>query len=259
MFPTLIEFAGIRLATYGVLVALGYLAGILWLHARRERMGLGEDEFWNLIYAVFLGAIIGGKLLYWLVFWKELFSGELHPIRDFRYGFVFFGGFIGAIVAGAAFSRRTPGLFRRLLDYFAVAAPIGHAIGRLGCFAAGCCSGRPTGLPWGVRFVRPDSLVSAGLLGVPLHPTQLYEALANAVIAVYLGRKLPEIERTDSRRGRLFAAYAALYAAVRFGIEFLRGDDTRGEWIGLSTSQWIALVCLTAAAACGVRWNRKQI
>jgi len=144
MFPTLFHFAGIRVATYGVLVAAGYLAGILWLHSHRDDMGMGEDEFWNVIYALFFGAIAGGKILYWIVEWRAFVSGELHPIRDFRYGFVFFGGFLGSVLAGILVRRRGASPFWRPADYFGVALPMGHSIGRLGCLAAGCCIGRPT-------------------------------------------------------------------------------------------------------------------
>jgi phosphatidylglycerol:prolipoprotein diacylglycerol transferase len=248
MFPTLFHFAGIRVATYGVLVAAGYLAGILWLHSHRDDMGMGEDEFWNVIYALFFGAIAGGKILYWIVEWRAFVSGELHPIRDFRYGFVFFGGFLGSVLAGILVRRRGASPFWRPADYFGVALPMGHSIGRLGCLAAGCCIGRPTDLPWGVRFTAPDSLVPDALRGVPLHPAQLYESAANALIAWGVWQVVKRVKAGALPHGSAFLAYAAAYSIARFAIEFVRGDLVRGAAAGLSTSQWIALATLAGAA-----------
>lgn len=250
MFPTLLEVGGFRLATYGVLVAAGYLLGIHWLSRRRERMGLSEDSFWSLIYWLFAGALLGGKLLYLGVEWRALASGELHPFRDLRYGFVFFGGVVGSMLAGWAWCRKNAASFAKLADFFAVALPMGHAVGRLGCLAAGCCGGRPTELPWGVTFSHPDSLVSASLAGTPLHPFQVYEGLANAAVAFLCARVLARVEGGTVRAGSGWAAYLGLYGAARFALEFTRGDDRgQGLWL-LSPSQAVG----AAAALMGAWW-----
>lgn len=257
MFPTLIRIGDFRLATYGVLVAAGYFAAIFWLSRRRERMGLSEKDFWGVVYAVFFGAILGGKILYWLVEWRSLADGTLRPLRDFRYGFVFFGGFLGSSLAGWAYRRRHPFDFLRVADYFAAALPIGHAIGRLGCFMAGCCAGKPTSLPWGVRFTHPESLVDPGLAGMALHPTQLYEAAADLLIAGVLMAMLRSRPK-EAASGRVLAAYACLYGGARFAIEFLRGDDRGGALLGLSVSQWIGLGCAVAGAVFWVRGGKER-
>lgn len=258
MYPTLIHLGPFRLATYGVLVAAGYLAGILWLASERERMGLSEREFWNLIYALFAGAILGGKLLYWAVEWRALLSGELRPFRDFRYGFVFLGGFYGSVVAGLLYRRRVSGPYLAVADYFGVALPMGHAIGRLGCLAAGCCYGRPTELPWGIRFTHPETLVEERLIGVPLHPAQLYEAAANAAIAWLMLRLLRRTQGGDLKPGTPFLAYIAVYSAARFAVELFRGDDRGGFWLGLSVSQWIGLAAFAVAGGWMLRRGARE-
>lgn len=248
MFPTLLHVGGFRLATYGVLVASGYLLAIGWLTRRRTGMGLDEDTFWSLIYWLFAGALIGGKLLYLGVEWRSLASGELHPIRDLRYGFVFWGGVTGSMVAGTVWCRLRKASFTKLSDYFAVALPMGHALGRLGCLAAGCCGGRPTDMPWAVRFTHPESLVSPLLVGVPLHPFQLYESVANMAAAWACLKVLDRVEAGRLRPGSGWMAYLGLYGAARFFLETFRGDDRGQGVLGLSPSQAVGLLAMSAAA-----------
>jgi phosphatidylglycerol:prolipoprotein diacylglycerol transferase len=231
-----------------VLVALGYLAGIYWLSSQRERMGFKENEFWGLIYAMFFGAVAGGKLLYWAVEWRALFSGELHPFRDFRYGFVFMGGFMGSAFAAWIYGRRTPFDYLKVGDHFGVAMPLGHTIGRLACLFSGCCAGRPTALPWGVRFTRPDCLVDPRLLGVPLHPTPVYESAANALIAFLMLRWLSRVREGRAPEGSVLLGYLGLYGIARFFIEFFRGDDRGGFLLGMSLAQWTSLGWMLTAS-----------
>jgi len=233
VFPTLLRIGSFELSTYGVLVAAGYAAGIWWLQKRRGEMGLDEDAFWDLVYWIFGGALLGGKLGYAVVqrdvtvFW-----------HDVRYGFVFYGGFLGAALAGWIASRRHKLGFVKLSDYFAVALPIGHAIGRLGCLAAGCCYGRHTDLPWGIPLAGDPSR----------HPTQVYEALANAAIAAVVARVgLARVRDGRWKPGSAFLLYVILYATARFLIEILRDDDRGAGLFGLSPSQVIALAALAAA------------
>lgn len=256
MFPTLLHVGGFRLATYGVLVAAGYLLGIWWLTRRRERMGLSEDAFWSLVYWLFAGALVGGKLLYLGVEWRSLASGELHPLRDLRYGFVFFGGVAGSMLAGVVWCRRNAASFAKLSDYFAVALPLGHALGRLGCLAAGCCGGRPTDLPWGLRFTHPDSLVAPHLAGVPLHPFQVYESAANLLAAWAAARVLGGVEAGRLRAGSGWAAYLGLYGAARFLLETFRGDDRGQGLLWLSPSQAVGLLAVAAASVWWVKWRK---
>lgn len=242
MFPTLLRIGGFELSTYGVLVATGYVAAIYWLKGRRGEMGLSEDAFWDLVYWLFGGALLGGKLGFIVV------ERDISLLwREPRYGFVFYGGFLGAALAGWIASRRLKFSFAKLSDYFAVGLPIGHAIGRLGCLAAGCCYGAHTDLPWGIPLDGDPSR----------HPTQIYEALANALIAYVIARY--GLARTRDGRwkpGSAFLLYIALYATARFLIEIVRADDRGFVWAGLSPSQLVAAAALLTVGV--IAWRRKS-
>ncbi len=262
MHPVLIDFGFWQLSTYGTLVAAGYLAAILWLKPRLSKMpGMNEDKFWFLIYALFFGAVAGGKILYIAVSLTEMPLSELHIIRDFRYGFVFFGGFLGSTAMGAWAARRLKLPFWSASDYIGVALPLGHAIGRLGCLAAGCCYGKPTEVAWAVRLGgSPLCVTPERLWGIPLHPTQLYESVANALIAAAVWFILiPRIRKGKLAPGTGFLSYIVLYSVARFCIEFYRGDDRGWSYAGLWVSQWLGIVCAGAAgAAIAFKSSQKQ-
>ncbi len=262
MHPILIDFGFWQLSTYGVLVALGYLTGILWLKRHMVNQDrLNEDQFWFLIYALFFGAVAGGKVLYILLSLRQERWADIHLLRDFRYGFVFFGGLLGAWLTVSWAVRRLGLAYWATADYFAVALPMGHAIGRLGCLAAGCCYGKPTGLPWGVRLGgSPYCVTPVSLWGISLHPVQLYESAANAAIAAILAwGVLPGARKGRWPAGTAFLAYIILYATARFAIEFFRGDDRGWCPYGLWISQWLALAFgLFAAVALVLRGLRSS-
>lgn len=252
MHPILFSIGDIHVATYGVLVATAYLTGILWLKSQIPDMpGMNEDKFWILIYALFFGAIMGGKLLYVAVEWHEFMTGQLSFFGDFRFGFVFFGGLLGAMVMGVLATWWIKVDYLPTADYFGVALPMGHWIGRLGCLAAGCCYGRPTDVPWAVRLGgSPASSTPVALWGVPLHPTQLYESAADLAIALFLWKVvLPKTKKRQIRPGTVFLLYVLLYSVVRFINEFYRGDDRGWSYGGLWVSQWVAIVCVLGAGA----------
>jgi phosphatidylglycerol---prolipoprotein diacylglyceryl transferase len=130
-----------------------------------------------------------------------------------------------------------------------VALPLGHAIGRLGCLMAGCCYGRHTTMPWGLAMDGDPSR----------HPTQIYEAILNALIAFTVARvALPRTRDGRWKPGSAFLLYIALYAVARFVVEIYRGDD-RGEfWHGLSPSQLVAIAALAAVVAVAAARRRKS-
>jgi phosphatidylglycerol:prolipoprotein diacylglycerol transferase len=236
MLPVLLKLGPLEISTYGVLVALGWLAGVRWLVSRRAAMKLTEDQVWDLVYWIFGGAFAGGKIMYFIVT-PGSFALTFEALR---YGFVFFGGLIGGLAAGWWHARKLKLPFLKLADWFMTALALGHGIGRFGCLAAGCCYGRHTDLPWGVALAGDPSR----------HPTQVYEAVLNLLLFGALVRwALPRAEDGRWRHGSVLAAYIIGYSVLRFAVEFLRGDD-RGAFVaGLSPSQWVALAAAGATLA----------
>lgn len=255
MHPILVWTDGGPVHCYGVLVAAGYLAGILWLWSRRREVDGGDAEFWALVYTIFFCAILGAKLGYLLLDWKQFRGDPAGALRDWRSGWVFWTGFAATMAGGWVFQRvynRThrPRRYLPVADYFGPALALGHTLGRLGCFLEGCCHGRPTALPWGVRFTDPSAGLDEAFRGVALHPTQLYEAFGEAAIfAFMLAKVLPGIRKGRYAYGTAFFGYILLYSVLRFVVEFFRGDD-RGTFFlpWLSPSQWFSLAGLLLAA-----------
>jgi len=149
---------------------------------------------------------------------------QLFSIVTFESAGTFYGGLAGSIVMILVYCRVRKLPLLPVFDISAAALPLAHALGRLGCFAAGCCFGKPTALPWGVIFTNEQAARLAGTpLGVSLHPTQLYEAAAeflNFLLLVWLGAR----QKFD---GQILGAYFMLYGTERAIIEFFRGDPGR--------------------------------
>jgi len=255
-----VDIFGLRLHPYGILIVAGVILGLTWFAAQRGRSPALDFEdrwYWALIYAHILGGVLGGKIGFFIVEWRD-FSAPPWDILlyDWNSGWVHWFEVIGAIACGWLCLRlynraHRPRRYAPYGDYGAAALALGLWIGRLACLCAGCCHGRPAGLPWAIRFTSPASSVAENMLGIPLHPTQLYEAGTVLVLCLFLMfYMLPRIERGRLARGSAFYGYLILYSAIRFGVEFFRGDD-RGRllWLPdfLSPAQWIALACgLTA-------------
>jgi len=224
--PVLFEFGGITIYSYGVLVATGVLLGLWYARRQAPRAGLDPDRVWNLGIYVVLTALVMAKVWLVVIYWRHYLAHprEIVSFDLIQSGGTFFGGVLGAIALIAIYTRVTKTSILALFDCFAGGLPLGHALGRLGCFMAGCCYGKPTSLPWGVTFTNPIAARLVGTpLGVPLHPTQLYESAAefcNFAFLVWLGKR-------QSFRGELGGTYLLLYGLERGAIEFLRGDPDR--------------------------------
>jgi len=239
VYPELFSIGPITVYSYGVLLAVSYLLG-LWLAMRRaKRWGLDPSRVLDLGIYIIIAALIGAKLLLLIIDFDQFSRSTADLISLARSGGVFYGGLILAVVVAFWYIHRHRLPFWTTCDVFAPGIALGHVTGRLGCLAAGCCYGRPTDLPWGITFTNPLAAANVGTpLGIPLHPTQIYEAGAELFILAFL--------LATERRGRLFPgrtfwSYMFLYAVSRFVVEMYRGDP-RGEVMGFSTSQFISLV-----------------
>jgi phosphatidylglycerol:prolipoprotein diacylglycerol transferase len=226
MYPVLFHLGPITIYSYGVLVATGVLLGIWYASRHAARSGLNPEKVWNLGIFIVFSAMIVAKIWLILSAWDYYVAnpGEIISMTTIQSGGTFFGGFLGGVLAIFLYTyfERMPVL--PVLDTFAVALPLGHAIGRLGCFAAGCCYGKPTSLPWGVTFTNPIAARIAGTpLGVALHPTQLYEAAAEFLNFLFL----MWLAKRQRFTGQMLGTYFVLYGIERGTIEFFRGDPGR--------------------------------
>jgi phosphatidylglycerol:prolipoprotein diacylglycerol transferase len=239
------QLGPLTLHTYGVLLALAFLAGLWVVSVQAKKAGLDATVITDMAVYVLIGGLVGAKLLLLLIEWSYYSKHPGEILGLLQSGGVFYGGLLGAFPVAWWFARRHHLDGWKTADVLAPGVAIGQAIGRLGCFAAGCCYGRPADVPWAVTFHDVYATRQVGTpLDTPLHPTQLYESLATLVIFVFLrwlwGRKRFE--------GQVTLAYIFLYAAARFVIEFYRGDAARGMVLGgwLSTSQFIAILMMLA-------------
>ena len=252
MFPQLFHIGSFWIGTYGVLVSLGVLAGLTLAAKFSRQQGIDPEKAWNLGVLAILAAILGAKILLWVNDWSwyAAHPGDFFSMATLRAGGVFYGGLIAAIAVSVWYIRRERMPVLGTCDAFAPGLALGHAIGRLGCFSAGCCYGKPTSLPWGVTFTNPLAQAISGTpLGVKIHPTQLYEAVFEAANFLFLswliGRK--------KRDGEVIGAYLFLYGIARFFLEFLRADPERGSVFGglLSGTQLISILLVIAG---GLLW-----
>lgn len=247
MFPELFSLGPVTLYTYGVLLAVAYLAGLQLAMRRAKARGMDPNRAMDLGIAIIIAALVGAKLLLVLVDFDRFRENPSEIFSIVRSGGVFYGGLIAAVAVAFWYMRRHRMALWTTCDIFAPGIALGHAVGRMGCLAAGCCYGHPTDLPWGITFTNPAAAANVGTpLGVPLHPTQIYESAAELGILVLL---LATERRGRPFAGRTFWAYMLLYGVSRFAIEFFRGDPRGLVFDVLSTSQFISVLLVPLSVA----------
>ncbi|MGB9698401.1 MAG: prolipoprotein diacylglyceryl transferase [Thermodesulfobacteriota bacterium] len=241
MYPVLLKIGSFTLHTYGVLLAIGFLLAVLVALKEARRVNIDPNIVMDLAFYILISALIGSRLFYVLTNWDEFRDEPISIFLFWRGGLVFYGGLIFAFIVGFWYVKKKRLKFTPLADLVAPSIPLGQAIGRLGCFSAGCCYGKPAEIPWAVTFRDPQTLAPRG---IPIHPTQLYESLATFSIFLIL----IIMRRRDHFQGKLFWYYLLFYATARFIIEFFRGDP-RGWVIPQILSPAQALSILAAAFA----------
>jgi phosphatidylglycerol:prolipoprotein diacylglycerol transferase len=239
MHPRLFELGPITVYTYGVLLAAAYLLGLKLAMVRGKSRGLDQTRVLDLGIYIIISALVGAKLLLLITDFRSFVSSPAELLNLARSGGVFYGGLILAVAVALWYIRRIGLPLWTTCDVFAPGIALGHVVGRMGCFFAGCCYGKPTNLPWAITFTDPFAASNVGTpLNIPLHPTQLYEAGAEALILILLLVTEPRGKRYP---GRTFWLYMLLYAISRFVIEMFR-DDPRGTVGMFSTSQFISII-----------------
>ena len=236
MFNNWLTIGPVTIHGYGVMIAVGVLMAIWYSEKQAKKYGLLADRIDGLAITCLLVGYFFSKVLYCITVWDDFIA---HPMEVLgSNGWVVYGGILGGILGAWIYCRVRK---MRFMDYFNLVIPsvaMAQGFGRIGCFFAGCCYGKPTNGAWGVTFPT-DSLCP---LGVPVIPTQLISSLGDFVIFAILHQAY----KNEKYRGRTGALYLILYSAGRFMIEFLRGDIERGSIGNLSTSQFISIFTFTA-------------
>ncbi|NOY87723.1 MAG: prolipoprotein diacylglyceryl transferase [Deltaproteobacteria bacterium] len=256
MYPELLTIGPLTIHTYGVFYALGILAAITLAEYLHQKNGGKPGTFQDMGFLVVIGILVGARALFILVNLGYFLRNPLDVFKIWNGGLVFYGGLIGGALAFILAARLKHLDLWPLADTVAPALTFGHAIGRIGCFFAGSCYGKPTDMPWAVTFTDPKSLAT-GVLGVPVHPTQLYESALLILLTVVLLKIRSHVRFP----GQVITSYGIMYGIIRFGLEFFRGDP-RGsvEILGttLSTSQAISLLIVPLSLAGYVYLSRRK-
>lgn len=234
MNPILFSIGSINVYAYSVYLTAGCLLGMGW--------AMRAARLWELNYKLapvtgiisVVSGVIGARAVYVSLYPQEFSGNLLEVFYVWQGGLVFSGAIIFGSLAGLLYLRSKEQPILDWLDCFAPGIALGQTVGRIGCFFAGCCYGKPTDLPWGITFRNTDSLAP---LFQSLHPTQLYHSLAGLatfLILLFAGNHI----KTE---GRMTGLFLILFSTFRFIIEFFRADY-RGELGPLSMTQCITLV-----------------
>ena len=240
MHPELFNLGPVTIYTYGVLLAASYMLGLRFAMARAAVNELNANRVLDLGIYIIIGALVGAKLLLLIVEFDRFLESPAELFSLMRAGGVFYGGLFLAVIIAFWYISKHHMPFWKTCDVFAPGIALGHVIGRLGCLAAGCCYGKPTDVAWGITFNNPMAASNVGTpLGIPLHPSQLYESSAELLILTFL---LTTEHKRRPFPGRTFWTYILLYAVSRYVIEFYRGDPRGMVFDILSTSQAISII-----------------
>ncbi len=269
MFPVLIDlgnwnlpFLGethLFLPTYGVLYACGAVIAGLWVIRRGRSLGISQEHMFNICFYSLLGGLLGAKLLLILVEWRYYLANPMEILGTIRSAGVLIGGLVAGSLVFLLYCRRHSLPTWSVTDAAVAPMALGQMIGRIGCFSAGCCYGKPTHGHLALTFTDPIAAAQTGVpLNIPLVPTQLIEGFADLALVLFLVWMWRRRNAPGAVPGTQTWLYILIYSCTRFLIEFWRGDTVRGLWFQgtISTSQILSLLAAAAALAFLVR-NRK--
>lgn len=228
----------------GALLAVGY---VRW---QGTKINLAPKRIYDLFFYVLIAGLMGGRLGYVIINAKE-FDRFLDIFKVWEGGLVFYGSLISGSAVFLLLVKLWKLNFFALADIVAPAIVLAHGIGRVGCFFAGCCYGAQTSLPWGVIFTNADSLAP---LSSALHPTQLYSAIGNIAIFVWLHLRLWK-KKYD---GEIILWYLVLYGIFRFSVEFFRADFRGPEFLALTLMQYVSLIMAGSGLTLMIRGTLKN-
>lgn len=254
MHPIAFEWGAFSIHWYGVMVALGFLAG-LWTASRRAlRAGIAAEKILDLGPWLIIGTIVGARTLYVVSYWRESFAGQ--PVGEifavWHGGLVYYGGLIGASLACILYTRLKKLPLWQVADILAPSVALGYVFGRIGCLLNGCCYGRACDLPWAIQFPAGNPLNPPTY---PVHPTEIYDSLLNLGLYVALAC----LFRRKRFNGQVFGVYLVSYAVLRSLVELFRGDYPQHQHYfgGWATPAHLVSI-LILAAGLGLLWVQRR-
>jgi len=255
--PEIFEIAGLEITWHGLFTALGVVAGVLMAAFLARRAGIDEDTIYNMALFLVIGGIIGARALYVLEHFGDFQDDPAEVFAIQTGGISIYGALFGGTLGAVAYAawRRLP-RWGAMADAAAIGAILGMAVGRVGCLINGDIFGRATDWSIGLVYTHSDSPSYYALPSeLAQHPVTAYEIAGDLAIFALL---LFVLRRVFKRDGMIFFAWVFLYAALRFGVSFLRGSDIDGVWVGddlvaggLRTAQLIALAMMVLAPLAG--------
>mgnify|MGYP001598847750 FL=1 len=237
MWPILFSVGSFEMGSYGVMLVVAAFAALGLAVVLGRRDGFPSKQVVDIgVFTLFAG-IAGTKILGVIV---QLATGVPFTLADLRTAGAVHGGLLGGLIGIVLLARYYKLSLPLLTDTYAPAAALGIAIGRIGCFLAGCCFGTESHLPWAVTYTDPAAVTLGGVtLGIPLHPVQLYDTLAHVLVCLVL----VTLHRKNLLRGALVGPWCILEGLTRFSVESFRGDLGRGVWFEIS---WLSTGRVTA-------------
>ena len=250
MHPILINIGSFNLYTYGLFMALGFLAAMQVSKINAKPHGISAEIITDIFFVILISALVGARLLYVIINFNSYRDNLLGIFQIWNGGLVFFGGFIAAVAACAVYFKKKNLKIFQTADIIAPGIALGHAVGRIGCLFAGCCYGKVCDLPIAIKFTNSDSLAP---LNVFLHPTQIYSMISNLILFF----TLLWLQKRKKFDGMVFLIYIILYSLFRSIIEFFRGDF-RGDFIFdfISMSQGIGFMVSLIAFVILIKFSR---
>lgn len=242
MWPVLFEIDSLDVYSWGFALSLAILAGTLLAYRQAPKTGIKQDLVIDLVIWLVVGGIVGARLFYVLVYEPETYLKQPYLVFAlWQGGLVYYGALIGGFVAGLWFVRKKGLPFWSLADLLAPPLALGYGIVRIGCFANGCCYGKPTNSFLGVVFPHLDDLAR--------HPTQIYSSLLGFTLFVIL----LAIQRKKAFDGQVFLLFLILYGIGRTAIESLRENLT--VFGPVTVSQLVSIIIIVIA---GVFYHRRR-
>ena len=252
MFPILFQIGNFKVFSYGFFIAIGYLVAMFTCVRLAKKEPISPSHIIDVVFISLLTGLVGARVLFVITTWQYFKASPREVFYIWQGGLVFYGGLLVAIPSIFTFAHFKKIPLLPLLDVLSFGVVIGHAIGRIGCLAAGCCHGKACSLPWAIRL--DTDLVDPSVRDIPVHPTQIYESLG-LLILFFL---LLQIRKRKHADGSIALAYLIGYSLLRSLIEIFRGDSIRGflffSW--LSTSQFISAIIILVSLVLTWRLNR---